>query len=392
VFIDFIYELRRNKVPVGMQEAVALARALGVGLHDSSLDGFYFVARSILVHRESHLDAFDVAFASHFRGVAADAKKIHAELLEWLRDPRERKELTDEERALLKALDLEEIERLLEERLRDQKERHDGGNRWIGTAGTSPFGRAGANPAGVRIGASSGGRSAIKTADARAYQGYRSDLTLDVRQIELALRKLRAFSREGAWDELDLEGTIDRTAQNGGELEVVTRPPRRPNTRVILLMDVGGSMDPYAKTMSQLFSAAKRSTHWKELRIYYFHNCTYGAVYPTEQFRDPVKITDLVADCGPHYKLVVVGDALMAPWELLGAPSYGETEKGAAGVAWLLYLREHFERSVWLNPEPPATWEGSTIETIGNIFPMFELTLDGLSEAIAELLRGTARR
>jgi uncharacterized protein len=392
VFIDFIYELRRNKVPVGMQEAVALARALGVGLHDSSLDGFYFVARSILVHRESHLDAFDVAFASHFRGVAADAKKIHAELLEWLRDPRERKELTDEERALLKALDLEEIERLLEERLRDQKERHDGGNRWIGTAGTSPFGRAGANPAGMRIGASSGGRSAIKTADARAYQGYRSDLTLDVRQIELALRKLRAFSREGAWDELDLEGTIDRTAQNGGELEVVTRPPRRPNTRVILMMDVGGSMDPYAKTMSQLFSAAKRSTHWKELRIYYFHNCIYGAVYPTEQFRDPVKITDLVADCGAHYKLVVVGDALMAPWELLGAPSYGETEKGAAGVAWLLYLREHFERSVWLNPEPPATWEGSTIETIRNIFPMFELTLDGLSEAIAELLRGTARR
>jgi uncharacterized protein with von Willebrand factor type A (vWA) domain len=392
VFIDFIYELRRNKVPVGMQEAVALARALALGLHDSSLEGFYFVARSILVHRESHLDSFDVAFASHFRGVAEGAKKIHAELLDWLRDPMMRKELTDEERALLKALDLDEVERLLEQRLREQNERHDGGNRWIGTAGTSPFGRAGNHPGGIRIGASSGGRSAVKTADARAYQGYRSDLTLDVRQIELALRKLRAFSREGAFEELDLEGTIDRTAQNGGELEVVTRPPRRPNTRVILLMDVGGSMDPYAQTMSQLFSAAKRSTHWKELRIYYFHNCIYGAVYPTEQFREPVKITDLVASAGPHYKLVVVGDALMAPWELLGAPSYGETEKGAAGVAWLLYLREHFERSVWLNPEPPSAWAGSTIETIGSIFPMFELTLDGLSEAIGELVRGTARR
>ena len=392
MFIDFIYELRRNKVPVGMQEAVALARALGLGLHDSSLDGFYFVARSILVHRESHLDAFDVAFAAHFRGIAADAKEIHAELLDWLRDPIQRRQLTDEERALLKALDLEEVERLLEERLREQNERHDGGNRWIGTGGTSPFGRAGTNPAGIRIGSSSGGRTAIKTADARAYQGYRSDLTLDVRQIELALRKLRAFSREGAFEELDLEGTIDRTAQNGGELEVVTRPPRRPNTRVILLMDVGGSMDPYAQTMSQLFTAAKRSTHWKELRIYYFHNCVYGAVYPTEQFRDPVKVTDLVADAGPHYKLVLVGDALMAPWELLGAPSYGETEKGAAGVAWLVYLREHFERSVWLNPEPPSAWVGSTIETISSIFPMFELTLDGLSEAIAELVRGATRR
>jgi hypothetical protein len=144
--------------------------------------------------------------------------------------------------------------------------------------------------------------------------------------------------------------------------------------------------------MSQLFSAAKRSTHWKELRIYYFHNCVYGAVYPTEQFRDPVKITDLVADCGPHYKLVLVGDALMAPWELLGAPSYGESEKGAAGVAWLLYLREHFERSVWLNPEPPSVWAGSTIETIGSIFPMFEAHPDGLSEAIAELMRGSLRR
>jgi uncharacterized protein with von Willebrand factor type A (vWA) domain len=151
-------------------------------------------------------------------------------------------------------------------------------------------------------------------------------------------------------------------------------------------------MDPYAQTMSQLFSAAKRSTHWKELRIYYFHNCIYGAVYPTEQFRDPVKITDLVADCGPHYKLVLVGDALMAPWELLGAASYGESEKGASGVAWLLYLREHFERSAWLNPEPPSVWGGSTVETIGSIFPMFELTLDGLSEAIAELMRGSLRR
>ena len=391
MFIEFIYELRKNKVPVGLQEAVALARALSLGLHDSSLEGFYFTARSILVHRESHLDAFDVAFAAHFRGIAAEAKKIHEELLEWLRDPIQRKELTDEERAMLKALDLEEVERLLEERLREQKERHDGGNRWIGTGGTSPFGRAGTHPGGVRIGASSGGRSAIKTADARAYKGYRSDITLDVRQIELALRKLRAFSREGALEELDLEGTIDHTARNGGELEVVTRPPRRPNTRVILMMDVGGSMDPYAQTMSQLFSAAKRSTHWKELRIYYFHNCVYGAVYPTEQFRDPVKITDLVADCGKHYKLVMVGDALMAPWELLGAPSYGESEKGAAGVAWLLYLREHFERSVWLNPESPSTWGGSTIDTIRSIFPMFELTLDGLSEAVTELLRGAPR-
>jgi uncharacterized protein with von Willebrand factor type A (vWA) domain len=391
MFIEFLYELRKNKVPVGMQEAVALARALSIGLHDSSLDGFYFLARSILIHREGHLDPFDVAFAAHFRGVHADAKAIADELLAWLKNPAERPKLTDEERALLASLDLEELERQFDQRLMEQRERHDGGNRWIGTGGTSPFGRKGVNPRGLRVGDFSGGRSAIKTADARAYQGYRSDVVLDVRQIELALRRLRAFAREGSDRELDLEQTIDRTAKNAGELEIVTRPPRRPNTRVILMMDVGGSMDPYADMMSQLFTAAKRSTHWKELRIYYFHNCVYGQVYSTERFHDPVRVTDLVAECGRHYKLVLVGDALMAAWELLGAPTLAASEDRASGVAWLLYLREHYERAVWLNPEPLRAWPGSTIETIASVFPMYELTLDGLSDAVGELVRGSRR-
>lgn len=284
MFVEFLYELRQNGVPVGLQEAIGLGRALSLGLHDSSLDGFYYVARSILIHRETHLDAFDVAFAKCFRGVEVDARTITDELMQWLKDARARPTLTDEERALLEALDFDEVERLFQERLRDQKERHDGGNHFIGTGGKSPFGRGGAHPKGLRVGPSSGGKSAIKTADARAYQGYRSDLVLDVRQIEVALRKLRAFAREGSERELDVESTIDTTAKNGGELEIVTRAPRRPNTRVILLMDVGGSMDPHSEMMSQLFSAAKRSTHWKELRIYYFHNCIYGQVYPTEQF------------------------------------------------------------------------------------------------------------
>ncbi len=389
MFIDFLYELRRNKVPVGLQEAVALARALALGLHESSLDGFYFLARSILVHRDAHLDPFDVAFAAHFRGIHIDAKKIADELLQWLRHPAERPQLTDEERALLEALDLEEVQRRFEQRLMEQDARHDRGNRWIGTGGTSPFGQNGVNPSGMRIGTSSGGRSAIKTADARAYQGYRSDVVLDVRQIEVALRKLRAFAREGSERELDIEQTIDETARNAGELEIVTRPPRRPNTRVILMMDVGGSMDPYADLMSQLFTAAQRSTHWKELRIFYFHNCIYGHVYPTEGLRDPVAVTDLVASAGRHYKLVLVGDALMAAWELLGAPSHASSERAASGVAWLLYLREHFDRAVWLNPEPMRAWPGSTVETIASIFPMYPLTLDGLSDAMGELVRGS---
>jgi uncharacterized protein with von Willebrand factor type A (vWA) domain len=385
VFVDFLYELRAAKVPVGLQEAVTLARALALGLHGSSLDGFYFLARSILVHRESHLDPFDVAFARHFRGVIRQGDEITDQVLAWLADMAGRPELSAEERALIEAIDVEELRRRFAERLAEQKERHDGGNRFIGTGGTSPFGRGGFHPTGLRVGASSGGRSALKTADARAYQGYRSDVVLDVRQIELALRKLRAFKREGM-PEVDVEASIDATAKSAGELEIVTRPPRRPSTRVMLLMDVGGSMDPYADLVSQLFSAAKRASHFKELRTYYFHNCIYGVVYPTEEMADPLPLADLVHSAGRHYKLILVGDALMAAYELLGAPSYGSSGKGASGLDWFFYLRDHYDRAVWLNPEPLAAWPRSTIETIAGVFPMFPMTLDGLANAVKELL------
>jgi hypothetical protein len=392
MFVDFLYELRSRKVPVGAQEAVALGRALAAGLHDSSLEGFYHVARALCVHSEAHLDDFDLAFAKHFRGIHVEAKQIAEELMQWLRDPKKMRELSDEEKAAIQALDLEEVMRQFEERLREQKERHDGGNHWIGTGGTSPFGRHGYHPTGIAVGGGGGGRGgAMKTADARKYRSYRSDLTLDVRQIEVALRKLRAFAREGADQELDIEGTIDATARNAGELEVVTRPPRRPNTRVILMMDVGGSMDPYAHTMSQLFSAAKRATHWKELRTYYFHNCIYGKVFKTEGFKDPVRVQDLVHECGKHYKLVLVGDGSMAPYELLGTSGWGD-EGRVPGVHWLTTLREHFERSVWLNPDPPSGYGHGTCGVIRDIFPMFQLTVEGLGEAVSELVRGGRKK
>ncbi|MDC0748893.1 vWA domain-containing protein [Polyangium mundeleinium] len=391
MFLDFLYELRGRQVPVGTQEAVALGRALAAGLHDSSLEGFYHVARALCVHSEAHLDDFDLAFAKHFRGVHVEAKKIAEELKAWLQDPKQLRQLSEEEKAMIEALDLEEVLRQFEERLREQKERHDGGNRWIGTGGTSPFGRAGFHPSGISMGGGSGGKSAIHTADARKYRSYRSDITLDVRTIEVALRKLRGFEREGALEELDIEGTIDATARNAGELEVVTRPPRRPNTRVLLMMDVGGSMDPYAHAVSQLFSAAKRATHWKELRTYYFHNCVYGKVYKTEGFQDPVSVRDLIHECGKHYKLVMVGDASMAPYELLGAASWGD-DAGTPGVAWLAMLREHFERSVWLNPDPPSGWSHGTVQVVKDVFPMYQLTLEGLGEAVAQLVRGGRTR
>ena len=395
MLFEFIYELRRRRVPVGTQEAVALAGALRAGLHDCSLDGFYHVARALLVHSEAHLDAFDQAFLKHFKGVENAALTLTQELLRWLEGAAaRRRELTAEERALLEQLDLDELRRLFEERLREQRERHDGGSKWIGTGGTSPFGHGGTHPTGLRVGGPGGGRSAVKLAEARLYQAYRDDLVLDVRQMSVALRKLRAFAREGACEELDLDATIDATCRNAGELEVVTRPPRRPNTRVILLMDVGGSMDPYSHLVSRLFSAASKATHFRELRTYYFHNCVYEEVYHSTRLDKALPVPDLLAECGRHYKLILVGDALMAPYELFaagGSLRYYDAG-GEAGIAWLLRLAEHFDRSAWLNPEPVGGWRGTTIEAIRNIFPMFPLTLEGLGEAINHLTRGSAAK
>lgn len=395
MFIPFLYELRKRKVPVGTTEAVALARALVAGLHEDSLQGFYHVARSLLIHSEAHLDSFDEAFLSVFKGVETEGVALENELLEWLKNAVERRaSLSEAERSLLDSLDLDELRKLFEERLREQKERHDGGNKWIGTGGTSPFGHSGAARDGIRVGGPGGNRSAVQVADARKYRPYRNDLTLDVRQMQVALRKLRAFEREGADEELDLEGTIDATAKNAGEIEVVMRPPRRPNTRIILLMDVGGSMDPYAHLVSRLFSAASKASHFKEFRSYYFHNCIYGRVYRTDRFDDPMRVRDLIAECGPHHKLVVVGDALMAPYELLhggGALDYNNDNQ-VAGIEWLMMLAQHFEKSVWLNPEAPNYWYGNTIEYVRQVFPMFPLTMEGLGEAVNQLIRGKGSR
>src|SRR3954469_6517210 len=317
MFVDFLYELRERGVKVGAQEAVSLSQALGKGLHETTLDGFYRVARALCVHREEDLDAFDRAFAHHFRGVPDDALEIAEELLEWLADPRSRRELTEEEREILEKLDLEEVKKRLRERLAEQNERHDRGNRWVGTGGTSPHGRGGTHPSGIRVGeGETGGRSAMARAGAHRFRELRGDVNLDVRSIELALRRLRAFVREGALTELDVEATIDKTASNAGELEIVMRPERRPDVKVLLLVDVGGSMDPHVQVSERLFSAAKRATHWKRLDTFYFHNCLYGHVYPTTWLRNGIPIQQVLAERDATWKLIVVGDALMHPSEL----------------------------------------------------------------------------
>lgn len=396
-FVPFLYELRARKVKVGPQEANALAKALMMGLHESSLDGFYHLARAICVHRESDLDKFDEAFLSHFRGIEAKSLALVEELQTWLDDPATRKELSQEELDAMRSIDMAELKRMFEERMKEQKGRHQGGNRWIGTGGTSPFGQNGANPSGLRVGNQGGGRSAMGIADARRFKGYRSDLLLDIRQIEVALRKLKVFQREGQPDELDIDATIDATAKNAGELEIVVRPPRKSNTRVLLLMDVGGSMDPHIELVSRLFSASKRASNIRSLKTYYFHNCVYARVYETSHFTDPVRIEDLLHELGPEWKLVVVGDAAMHPAELLGSGDYeyyatGQAGEPTTGHKILGKLADHFKRSVWLNPDPPNYWRGGTAEEIGKVFSMFQLTLDGLSEAVHHLSKGDVRK
>lgn len=383
MFLPLLFRLRSLGVPVGTTEALALARALAAGVHGNSVNGYYHTARSLLIHHEGHLDAFDQAFAAEYRGVLS----LSEEMAEWLDEVTNRPDpVTDE------LPDLEELLEQYQQRLREQTERHDGGPYWIGTGGTSPFGQGGSAAGGISTGSSGGGRAAIHVADARRYRGYRSDVTLDIRQIEVALRRLRSFVREGAQEELDLEATIDATARNAGDIEVVTRPTSRPDTHVVLLIDVGGSMMPYTSLMSQLFSATQKATHFKELHTYYFHNCVYGQVYGTTAFAEPVWVPDLMRRCGSHYKLIVVGDAYMAPYELhMGGPWSPADQATVSGWEWLQILNDHFTDAVWLNPEPPSRWRGSTIEDIAQVLPMFPLTVDGLTEAMALLNRGVRR-
>lgn len=386
MFTDFFYTLKRRKVPVSITEWMALMEALSKG-YISTLDDFYYLARAILVKSEVYYDQYDVAFQECFQGIEAPAE-ISEQVLDWLKDPINRDLLTQEERALLDSMDLDELLKEFEERLREQTEQHDGGGYWIGRGGTSPFGHSGRHPSGIRIGGSSGGRSAIKIAQERRFRNYRSDLTLDVRQIKMALRGLRQLNRIGPEDELDLEKTIDATSRNAGEIELLWRRSRKNAVKMLLLMDVGGSMDPFAHMCSQLFSAAHSSSHFKDFQSFYFHNCIYDTVYRDMERRDAAGADHILRTLEPDYKVILVGDACMASSELIsryGAISYHERNQ-TAGVARLKQIAEHFTHCVWLNPEKLEYWNHPTVIMIGKLFPMFELTLDGLGQAVRKLI------
>ena len=392
MLIDFLFELRARKLPVSTHEWMALMEAMSLGLHESSLDGFYRLCRTLCVKDIALYDAYDEAFLAYFKDIYPQALALTEQLLEWLNDPKAFDALTAEQRKALEGLDLEKLRELFAQRMKEQKERHDGGNRWVGTGGTSPFGTGGKNPNAMRVGGG-GGRSAMAVADERRFREYRRDVVLDVRQIDVALRGLRKLGREGAIEELDLDETIDKTCKNAGEIDIVFRPPRRNRVKVLLMMDVGGSMDPHSELMSRMFTAASRSGRFAKFRSYYFHNCVYNTVYEDAEFRKPVQVADLIAGSDRDEKLVMVGDALMHPAELLdpGGSMYLYAQSRASGHEWLRRLAAHFRSAAWLNPEPDRFWSGTTIEVIASVFGMWPLTLDGLAAAVRYLVRGGER-
>jgi hypothetical protein len=386
MFTDFFYTLKRRKVPVSITEWMTLMEALSKG-YISNRDEFYYLARAILVKSEAYYDHYDVAFQEYFKGIETPAE-VSEQIMEWLKDPLNRMTLTEEERALFDSMDFDELLKEFEKRLKEQTEQHDGGGYWIGRGGTSPFGHSGYHPAGLRIGGESKGKHAIQIAQERKFRNYRSDLTLDVRQIKMALRGLRQLSRIGPEDELDLERTIDATSKNAGELEMIWTRSRKNAVKVLLLMDVGGSMAPFALLCSQLFSAAHSSTHFKDFQYFYFHNCIYDNLYQDVERQEAISTDYLLRTLEPDYKVILVGDARMATQELTeryGAIYYYE-RNDTPGIIRMKQIAEHFTHCVWLNPEQLYYWNHPAVVMIGKLFPMFELTLDGLGQAVKKLV------
>ena len=386
MFTPFFYKLKERKVPTSISEWMVLMEALDKGLiHNMS--EFYYLARAILVKSETHFDQYDVAFQEYFNGIAPPLE-FTEELMAWLTDPKNRPELTPEEIAALKKMDLEELLKEYEKRLKEQKERHDGGDYWIGTGGTSPFGHSGRNPQGILVGGPGGMRSAVRIAEQRFFRNYRDDVTLDIRQIKVALKQLRKLNRTGPEDELDLDRTIDATCKNAGEIEFKWKRPRKNSIKLLLLMDAGGSMEPYADLCSQLFSAANSLSHFKAFKYYYFHNCPYDVLYPDIQQRKGETIERLLKTLEPDYKVVFVGDACMAYSELMDrfGDIYFHGYQKLSGIDRLRQFRSHFTHCVWLNPEKTVLRSYPTVQIIAKLFPMYDLSLEGLNLAVKKLV------
>jgi len=386
MFTPFFYTLKDKKVPVSINEWMILMEALDKRLIHNMHD-FYYLARAILVKSETHFDQYDIAFQEYFGGIAPPFE-VTEELIQWLANPRNRPDLTPEELAAIQKMDLEELLREFEKRLKEQKERQDGGNYWIGTGGTSPFGHSGKNPQGMLVGGPGGMRRAVRIAEQRYFRNYRDDITLDIRQMKVALKQLRQLNRAGPEDELDLDKTIDATCKNAGELEFKWKRPRKNSIKLLLIMDAGGSMEPYADLCSQLFSAANSLSHFRSFKYYYFHNCPYDVLYSDIQQRKGEPIEHLLKILEPDYKVIFVGDACMAYSELMDrfGDIYFHGYQKHSGIERLKQFRAHFSHIVWLNPETSVLRSYPTVQIIAKLFPMFNLSLEGLNRAVKKLV------
>ena len=388
MFVDFFYHLRGFGLKVSSTEWLALMQALVGGHARADLNAFYHLARCLLVKRESDFDTYDRAFASFFAGIETTTD-ISEELFQWLQNPK-LPEISEEDRQKMRAFDLDELATRFRELLEQQKERHDGGNRWIGTGGTSPFDHGGEHPTGVRVGGGGGGRSAVQVASSRRFRNLRSDRILDTRQIGVALRRLKRLDKDEGPEELDLDDTIDQSARGGGEIELVFAPPRRNRIKLLLLMDVGGSMDPYTHLCERLFSAAHAANHFRKFEYRFFHNCVYERLYTDMHYLKGEPTGEVLKRLDHTWSAIFVGDAWMAPTELThsgGAIGFSHRNT-ITGLTWLERIRERVPNSIWLNPESRSRWNEPTIRTIRRVFPMYELTIDGLTEAV-DVLRGT---
>ena len=414
MLLDFFYTLRNAKLPVSVKEYLTLMEALQKGVvgpnakwdeadqsvvqaaspsgfqSGYSIDDFYYLSRITLVKDEKHFDKFDKAFAAYFKGIEMIADFTKEVPLEWLRKNLEL-QLSPEELAKIEKLGWDELMETLKKRFEEQKERHEGGSKWIGTGGTSPFGAFGQNPQGIRIGQDkSRNRSAVKVWDQRAYKDYDDTQELGTRNIKVALRRLRKFAREGLDTELDLDDTIRSTAANAGYLDIKMVPERHNNVKVLLLMDVGGTMDDHIQRVEELFSATK--TEFKHLEFYYFHNCVYDFMWKNNRrrFAEKFATLDIIRKYNKDYKLIFVGDATMSPYEILqpgGSVEYNNEEPGAE---WLQRLTSAFPKFAWINPEPQGVWQyRQSISVIQQLVQqrMYPLTLRGLEDAMRMLTK-----
>ncbi len=388
MLINFFYHLKGSHVKVSVKEFLLLLEAMQANVCAPNLDEFYYLARMSLVKDESQFDKFDRAFASFFKHVSQLFDKAQDIPLEWL-IKNGLNQLSEEQKAALEKLGWDKLMETFKERLKEQKERHQGGNKWIGTGGTSPFGNGGYHPEGIRVGGeSAGNRSAVKVWDARSFKDYDDTVELGTRNIKVALRRLRKFARQGAEDELDIDSTINGTARNAGYLDIKMRPERHNTVKVLMLLDVGGTMDDHIARVEELFSAAKNE--FKHFEHYYFHNCVYDQLWKSNRRKSAEKFStlDVLRKYSADYKLIFVGDATMSPYEILQAGGSVEYNNAEAGADWIKRFTNTFPKHAWLNPEPEGVWQyrqsvGIMQQLVSN--KMYPVTVQGLEQAMREL-------